>query len=293
MRNTASEINIFGFTKRIGKPLILDGSMGHYLERLGFKSENTLWSSYANITQPDLVYSVHQAYINAGADIITTNTFRTNPEAVKSSGLPLSQSEIVKKSVKLARQARDKSITLIAGSNAPAEDCYQIERKISKDQLEYNHHKHIELLIVNGCDLILNETQSHLDEIIIISEFCSKLNIPYIMSLYFDEELKLLSGEPVVEAVKLISHFQPMAIAFNCISYERFVKLNLGAPVFNWGAYFNCILNNGADQEYVGEDVYSSQIDNILHFKPSFIGACCGSTPAHIQLLKEHIYGLS
>lgn len=293
MRNTASEINIFGFTKRIGKPLILDGSMGHYLGQLGFKHENALWSSYANLSQPELVIRAHQAYINAGADIITTNTFRTNPEAVNAAGISINSSELVKRSVKLARQARDKSITLIAGSNAPAEDCYQIERKLSKDQLKYNHHKHIELLILSGCDLILNETQSHLDEILIIADYCSKLNIPFIMSLYFDDELKLLSGEPVLEAVKLLLQYNPMAIGFNCIPYERFIKLNLGTPAFNWGVYFNCIIKRGENFNHVREDVYASQISNILPYKPSFIGGCCGTTPAHIKLLKEHIYGLS
>ncbi|HEX3072565.1 MAG TPA: homocysteine S-methyltransferase family protein [Ignavibacteriales bacterium] len=293
MRNTASEINIFGFTKRIGKPLLLDGSMGHYLKQLGFNTGNALWSSYANIVQPDLVIGAHQAYINAGADIITTNTFRTNPEAVNSSGLPINVHELVKRSVKLARQARDKSITLIAGSNAPAEDCYQTERKISEEQLKYNHHKHIELLMLSGCDLILNETQSHMDEILIISEYCSKLNIPYVISLYFDDELRLLSSEPVLEAVKIISQYDPMAISFNCVPYERFIKLNLGSPSYNWGAYFNCILKNGSEPKYVNENVYASQVNNLIHFKPSFIGGCCGSTPAYIKLLKEQIYGLS
>ena len=78
----------------------------------------------------------------------------------------------VKKSVEIAVELKKEFNVLIAGSNAPAEDCYQKERLVSEEALIENHKNHIEWLYSSGCDFILNETQSHLDEIDIISRFC-------------------------------------------------------------------------------------------------------------------------
>src|SRR5690606_37986424 len=106
----------------------------------------------------------------------------------------------VRKSVTIAIEARDNLPVLIAGSNAPAEDCYQAERTLSKKDITYNHHKHIDLLMNAGCDFVLNETQSHIDEILIICKYCRKENIPFVISLFFNDELKLLSGEKLSDA---------------------------------------------------------------------------------------------
>ncbi len=134
--------------------------------------------------------------MSAGADIITTNTFRTNPAAFEGAGYPF-DSKYVKEAVKIAKSAAENTKVIIAGSNPPAEDCYQKERNITYNQLEKNHFKHIELLMVNGVDFILNETQSHFDEIKIICTYCSRNNIPYIVSFYFDENLTIFSGEQI------------------------------------------------------------------------------------------------
>ena len=177
-------MNLFSLAKRINRPLILDGAMGSMLQEIKVKSKGSLWMSYANIENPDKVYSIHKKYIEAGADIITTNTFRTNPNALKE--FPKLKSEkLVKAGVDLAKKAKGKLPVLIAGSNAPAEDCYHEKRTISKKELSYNHKKHIDLLMSAGCDFILNETQSHLDEIKIIAQYCNQRKVPYVLSFFF------------------------------------------------------------------------------------------------------------
>ncbi|MEJ2616991.1 MAG: homocysteine S-methyltransferase family protein, partial [Ignavibacteriaceae bacterium] len=77
-----SNINPFSFAKRIGRPLILDGAMGSLLQQKA-KKEPDIWMSKVGLDNPELVYAIHEEYIEAGADIITTNTFRTNPAASK------------------------------------------------------------------------------------------------------------------------------------------------------------------------------------------------------------------
>lgn len=287
-------MNFFSLAKRINRPLVLDGAMGSMLQSSGEKSKGSLWMSYVNIKSPEKVLEVHKKYIEAGADIITTNTFRTNPAALKD--FPQIKSEkFVKDSVSLALKARGSLPLFVAGSNAPAEDCYQAERTISKKELEYNHQTHIDLLISSGCDFILNETQSHLDEIKFISQYCFRKKIPYVISFFFTKELKLLSGENLFDVIKLISDYEPLAIGFNCIMPKIFRKtLKQITGSYNWGFYLNCGSGNYSDEIItcnVSPIEYVKHVKSALKKKPSFVGSCCGSSPYHIKEIKKHLNG--
>ena len=182
------------FETKLSKPLVLDGAMGSYLQQKGLLTDDVLWTTNLNHNNPDLIIQTHLEYIDAGADIITTNTFRTNPASLLKAGMT-NASEYVKESVDLAKQTVIGKKVLIAGSNAPAEDCYQEIRKLSHYELEINHKNHIDLLIDNGVDFVLNETQSHFDELQIICDHCDRNNIPYVVSLYVLDSLRILSGE--------------------------------------------------------------------------------------------------
>lgn len=265
--------------------------MGSYLQQKGIKSHPQLWMSFANLTHPEEVIKAHQAYIKAGADIITTNTFRTNPISIINSTDKINNFDFVQKSVKLAKSAVGDKNILIAGSNPPAEDCYQVKRTISKKEIESNHAEHIEYLINSGCDFILNETQSHLDEILFIAKFCNINSIPYIMSLFFTNELKLLSGENLFEVIKIVEEFNPLAIGLNCVSPKIFQKtfrqINRDKP---WGFYLNCgssTFNNENITCGISPIKYSEEIGKYLKKTPVFIGTCCGSSPSHTKELKK------
>ena len=72
-------MDITSFIRNSNKPLILDGAMGSLLQQKGIPFDEYLWTAKANISNPNLVKDIHENYISAGADIISTNTFRTNP----------------------------------------------------------------------------------------------------------------------------------------------------------------------------------------------------------------------
>lgn len=294
MLDLIKNINPLSLFRRINRPLILDGAMGSLLQQKGLKTEGPLWMSMANKTNPDVVLEVHKEYINAGADIITTNTFRTNPAALSEYGIK-NENGLVKMSLKIAAEAVESLPVFIAGSNAPAEDCYQIERKLTKKELENNHQKHLNFLMENGAHFILNETQSHFDEIKIICEHCAKNDIPYVMSLFLNENLTLLSGENFDDAVKLISDYNPLGIGVNCVYPNLFMKLLERNNInYNWGTYLNCGSGNYTDENIkcgIPPLEYAKYVKEILNKKPSFIGACCGSGPEHIKEIKSIIYG--
>src|SRR5664279_3049348 len=130
--------NPFSIARRTRRPLILDGAMGSLLQQNGVPRDEHLWMSLANLTHPEKVIELHRQYINAGADIITTNTFRTNPYAIKEYSLKEKEcnpglNTFVEKSVELTRKAVQGTPVLIAGSNPPAEDCYQTNTNLNVD----------------------------------------------------------------------------------------------------------------------------------------------------------------
>ena len=291
-------INIFSFARRTGRPLILDGAIGSLLQMQGLNTDEDLWTSLAGISSPEMVVSIHKEYINAGADIITANTFRSNPASVNLSGVSSLSSEfLVKRNMDAAKAARGRLPVLIAGSNAPAEDCYQEKRNLSLNELESNHITHITLLMLNGADFILNETQSHIDEIEIICRYCSKNNIPYVMSLFITEEKRILSGENASEVIAFVQKFNPLAIGLNCITPKVFEDFISGYNfTYNWGAYLNCGSGNYNDEKItcgVDEKAYYKIVKRMLPLKPGFIGSCCGSNSKHIQKIRDAINGLS
>lgn len=285
-----NQFNIFAYSKKIKRPIILDGAMGSRLEIIGKTTKDSAWSAKANLRFSETVLKIHKENIEAGADIITTNTFRTNPYSMRSSGIK-SFKRYVKKAVSLAFDAKENFPILIAGSNAPAEDCYQIERKITKKELEFNHKAHIDALIEEGCHLIINETHSHFDEIKIITNYCDKNDIPYLMSIYFDENLKILSGEKLTEIIDFLNNTKSLLVSFNCVSYPILKKAleQINLPSL-WGFYLNCFSSDNENALCSINPVdYLIQVQESMIFHPSLIGACCGSDAEFIRLIKNYL----
>jgi homocysteine S-methyltransferase len=287
------ENNPFNNSNKDFKPLILDGAMGSYLQEKGFKPDNASWMTSINKKNPEIIIQVHKDYIEAGANIITTNTFRTNPVSAQDYEKNIKSN--VKQAVQLAIEASKDYNIYIAGSNAPAEDCYQKERTISNKILELNHKYHIDLLIDNKVHFILNETQSHLDEIKIICNHCSKNDIPYVISLYISESENILSGESLEYVVKFILDNKPLAIGLNCIPTELFLNLREQvSSYYYWGYYLNCGSGNPTDRIItcgVSPDDYIETVKESMVYNPSFVGSCCGSNPNHIKKIREYLDG--
>ena len=263
--------------------------MGSLLQQKEEKKDDNLWMSKVGIEHPDVILEIHKEYIEAGADIITTNTFRTNPAAAKNSDI--TSEVLVKINVELAKKAVYDYPVFIAGSNAPAEDCYQKERTLSQKDLKYNHHKHIDLLLENGVDFILNETHSHFDEIKIICEYCSKKNFPYVLSIFSTNGYNLLDDYKMTDIINFITSFNPLAISFNCINSEVFFTImNEIEFNFNWGVYMNLGSGDYTDDTIINSVSprhYQKILKTVFVKRPSFIGACCGSTPSHINELRN------
>ncbi len=128
-------------------PIILDGAMGTELERRNVPVSLPLWSTNALISHPKTVKQIHKDYIQAGADIITANTFRTNSRSFKRAGIKDMAKELTHRALILANEARQETVTSrkiwIAGSIAPLEDCYRPDLVPPISELRKEHKEHV------------------------------------------------------------------------------------------------------------------------------------------------------
>ncbi len=161
--------------------------------------------------------------------------------------------------------------------------------------LRLNHKNHIDLLIDSGVDFVLNETQSHFDELKIICDHCDKNNIPYVVSLYVQDNLQLLSGESLVNILSFLKDHQVIAIGINCISPDLFFNIigSIQLPK-QWGFYLNCGKGKPTDKFIscgIQPEEYLNSVEKGLEYKPTFIGSCCGSNPSHTKQIREFLDG--
>lgn len=310
MNSQSSIKEMFDKTKQT-RPLILDGAIGCYLqERNPTIWDKDIWIAKMNSEKPEEVKDLARMYLEAGAEIITTNTFpttpfrihrfnRNNPDAKKS---PEGEVEKCLKLYTDLRKETGKNF-IIAGSNACVERCYHRDRKETDEDIKDSHETHIGYLMKHGADIIINEALQHSCEAYFSADYCKRNNINFITSLYFDDDLKMMSGEPVLEVLQKLDEYGPLAVAVNCISYSRFKKLmEAGADIIKnlkcgFGYYLNCgdpdkyetnYLANIWDVSITPQD-YLKIYDEFNHVKPVFVGHCCVSGPEHTKELSKYI----
>ena len=207
------------------KRYLLDGAIGMILEqRHPELVDIKLWSTKVHSKYPNELLSLYESYVKRGTNIITSNTFRTNPYLNENWFTDL------KNAVDICHKIKNtnKNI-LIAGSNPPTEDCYsQRSSSVGLKELKENHSNHISELVKNKVDFILNETISHMDEIQIIEEYCEVNKISYGICLYCDDNLKLLDETDLFKALEYLDRnksTEKLFIGLNCISENKFEKI--------------------------------------------------------------------
>ena len=164
------------------KIIILDGGIGAELEKNGAKMDEDLWCGKCSVDNPDLVKKVHEDYINAGADIITTNTYGTTPISMKQYGYEDSILKFNQKSVHIAKEAvknANRDIA-VAGSVSTFGSFYRLGIKA----MIPGFNEHLKILSEAGVDLIILEAMSSQADIVeAIIECSSKIKLPVWLSI--------------------------------------------------------------------------------------------------------------
>ena len=291
------------FLNSLSQPrkLILDGATGTELNRRDVDTGLPLWSANALMNERDsgILQQIHEDYLRAGADIITTNTFRTHRRALVSSGNADRSLELTRRAVEIARAAiknipSDKP-RFIAGSISTLEDCYRPDLVPPDAELRAEHSERIHHLIECGVDLILIETINTIREALVMAKLATITGTPVIVSFVCDCEGKILSGETLTEASSQLLPQGISAIGVNCGPTPNLLKplteLQLACgddfPLIAYG-------NIGYADEKIGwvntdSENPKAYCEHASHWPAKIIGGCCGTTPEHISELTSSL----
>jgi len=289
-------------------PVILDGATATELQRLGVPIKPPLWTTEALITPEGqkILLEVHKSYVEAGADVITTNTFRTNRAAIVSSGLDIDPVELVRIAVSTAREAIDaaefskKRKIYVAGSLAPVADAYKPELAPTSDLMYAEHRHSINALHGAGVDFILAETINNWREAYIIGRLCKEIGVPFVISFVCDSNGFLLSGENYSLLGEFVNEYSPLAIGINCTPLnsmkEALARLALITEV-TLCAYPNVEDRSSVNKcehvdQYLRPNISVPQFAEFMleasqRYGVSLLGGCCGTTPKYIRVLRE------
>ena len=287
--------------KDLKKPLIMDGAMGTELMRRGIELPLPLWSSMSNIDQFDQVMNIHKDYIEAGSDILTTNTFRTTPRTFIKAGYSQNESEIISEqccnmAIEAAKHAVKKENTLIAGSVAPLEDCYEPLHFPGKEIAKKEFQLIIDRIIRKGVDILLFETMGNYEEIESALQVSNHVDIQRWLSIVLKNKNSILDGTELQKVVELANKNKIDMVLINCTPVNIILEaldIFLGYRKGKWGVYPNAGENMPTkDGEFVSkldDESFCKAIQDYITLGASVVGSCCGSTPNTVRKISNMI----
>jgi homocysteine S-methyltransferase len=278
--------------------LVCDGAMGTMLYAKGVfinKSFDAL-----NITQPDLVGSVHAEYVRAGADMVETNTFGANRIKLGSFGLADKLHAINVEGAKIAKRAAN-GRAYVAGAIGPLGIRIEPWGKTGVDEARDYFREQAEALGEGGVDLFMLETFRDLNEIgAAIDAVRSVSELPIVAQMTTEEDGNTLDGTPPEKFAPALEHHGATVLGVNCAvgpapmldTIERIAavtQLKLSAQP-----------NAGKPRDVEGRNIYLCSPEYMASYARRFIlhnvrvvGGCCGTTPDHIREIKAAVRGLA
>lgn len=280
------------------KNFILDGAMGTMLQAKGMQPGEC--PELFGINHASILGDIHRQYVDAGADIIETNTFGGNRYKLADYGLGNRVEEINSAAVSIARQNAGGG-ALVAASIGPTGKMLQPMGDVSFDDMFSAFEEQMTACEKAGADLISIETMTDIGEMraaLAAARHCTRL--PVIAHMTFENDGRTMMGTDPLTALIIMEAFQPLAIGANCSggASELLPVIELMAR------YSSCFLSvepNAGLPRLVGEDTVFPDSPEIMagyalklrDAGANIIGGCCGTTPAHIQAMAAVVKGLN
>jgi S-methylmethionine-dependent homocysteine/selenocysteine methylase len=281
--------------------ILMDGAVGSELASRGVDMRASLddtdalddyWSARALMTDPSAVERLHADYLRAGADIITTNSFRLQPSVTRAMGVTRSSAELASLAASLARRAREAERTpaLIAGSIGPV-GVWSRPRDAPADAVLHEEHEILATaLVAAGVDLLLPETMNSIREARIAAAAAARSGAPFMIGFAITDDSRLHTGEPLEHAAAAVLSAGPLAILVNHSpvrvigpALERLAVVLAGTSTW-YGARAHLL---GALGDARMRDGYAAHARRWLDVGARVIGGCCGCGPLHIAGLAE------
>lgn len=293
-------------SKRI---LILDGAMGTMLQRKGLQGN----SESFNLTNPETIGEIHNEYIEAGADIITANSFSANSISQSEYNLSEKAGQMAEAAARIARKAADEAPRKIwvAGSVGPTSKSLSLAQNIndpifrpySFDGMAEAFEVQIRGLVKGGVDLLLFETcfdaLNTKAAMYALGHIPEAKDIPVMISASMsDKSGRTLTGQTMEAFYRSIQHCNPLSFGLNCsLGAEEMIPLIAEVASFATCAV-SCYPNAGLPNEMGEYDETPSQMAEsvrkmALAGSVNIVGGCCGTTPEHIKAVAEAVKGIS
>ena len=293
--------------------LVLDGAMGTAIHALdlsidefgGPAFENC--SEHLNFKRPDLIRGIHEAYFEAGADIVETNSFNGSPEDMRELGLKDQAHELNFAAAKLAREVADRYSTpgkprFVAGSMGPTRKPITLTPGVRFDGLVADYHDHALGLAEGGADLLLLETGQDTRNIkaglIGIERVFDELGyrLPVVVSGTIEPMGTMLAGQPADAFTASLAHAGLLSIGLNCATGPEFMTDHLRTIHHMAGSAVHCYPNAGLpDEEGRFGETPTSLAAAMERFVDNgwlnLVGGCCGTTPEHIRAIAQMVEG--
>lgn len=293
-------------SKRI---LILDGAMGTMLQRKGLQGN----SESFNLTNPETIGEIHNEYIEAGADIITANSFSANSISQSEYNLSEKAGQMAEAAARIARKAADEAPRkiLVAGSVGPTSKSLSLAQNIndpifrpySFDEMAEAFEVQIRGLVKGGVDLLLFETcfdaLNTKAALYAIGHIPEASDIPIMISASMsDRSGRTLTGQTMEAFYRSVQHCSPLSFGLNCsLGAEEMIPLIAEVASFATCAV-SCYPNAGLPNEMGEYDETPSRMAEsvrkmALAGSVNIVGGCCGTTPEHIKAVAEAVKGIS
>lgn len=293
-------------SKRI---LILDGAMGTMLQRKGLQGN----SESFNLTNPETIGEIHNEYVEAGADIITANSFSANSISQSEYNLSEKAGLMAEAAARIARKAADEAPRKIwvAGSVGPTSKSLSLAQNIndpifrpySFDGMAEAFEVQIRGLVKGGVDLLLFETcfdaLNTKAALYAIGHIPEASDIPIMISASMsDRSGRTLTGQTMEAFYRSVQHCSPLSFGLNCsLGAEEMIPLIAEVASFATCAV-SCYPNAGLPNEMGEYDETPSQMAEsvrkmALAGSVNIVGGCCGTTPEHIKAVAEAVRGIS
>ena len=296
---------------RDGEVVILDGAIGTELERLGVTMDQTVWCAMALADHPELVREVHRSYIEAGADVITTNTYAAPRHAIEEAGLADKFEEWNGLAVRLAVEERERHARTRPVYVAGSVSTFGNFGRIDAETMARNLREQAEILVDHGVDLLLLETLGSNTEMVKAGvESTADLGIPLWVTLSClrrrdsgemrvgveesqARSYRVLDHGPLDEAVRDVMAAGGSALLMmhseRTVTHDA-VTVMRGSYSGVIGAYPNAGYwerPSWAFVDQVSPEEYLSDAKGWVASGATIVGGCCGIGPDHIRALRE------
>ena len=283
-------------------PLLADGAMGTLLFAGGVPQRACL--DELATTRPQLIGSIHRAYLEAGADLIETATFGANRVRLAAFGLAAETHAFNRAAARVARDSRDVAgrDALVAGSLGPLGAPTRDLLRLDETRIREAYREQIDGLLEGGVDLLVFETFVDLRHLLVAIDEARRAtaDLPIVAQLTFGEELELADGSSPGAAAAALAGAIVDVIGVNCGAGPHACLEaieGMGAPAADDPAR-SILPNAGLPQRIEGQFVYAagpeyfgSMLPRMLAAGASLVGGCCGTTPAHIAAMRGAIDG--